>query len=474
MPYLTGKGFIVIMTIKKDILQSIVLSKTAGPIYRQLANGFGQLIKQGVLKPGEKLPTHRNLADVFGVTVGTVTRAYAEAEKQGLVEARVGAGTFVRQADKPGWFLEPVVLQSDQCNLGYNIPPPIDRSQMLQNAMQALSNHPSQLNSIMLYQKAEGFDQHRQCIADWLKKQGVAVDPARMLFTSGAQHGAQLAITALCRAGDAVLVEKYTYPGFISLARQQQITLKPVDMDEEGLLPESLEVACKQYKPRAIYCTPTLQNPTTATMSPARRQQILEICRRHQVMVLEDDVNGLLPANHPEPLVNIDPENVIYIGSLSKCLAPGLRVGYIHAPQHLYRKLAITLQNQCWMVSPLLTGLACELIISGGADRALQSTRTDIRLRQNKLEEVLPAFAMRMQPDCFHVWLEVPPEWELKDFVRTCRERDVTVKSGELFVTPGYLAPKFVRLAISAPESLRQLEGGLQSIRCLLQGSSEE
>ncbi len=456
------------MTIDKDIVQHIVLSQSAGPIYRQLANGFGQLIRQGVLQPGDKLPTHRALADNFQVTVGTVTRAYAEAEKQGLVEARVGAGTFVRQAEKSGWFLEPVTSQSDECNLGYNIPPPMDRSLMLQAAMQQLISHPSQLNSFMQYQKAEGFEQHRQCVADWLKKQGVAVDPARMLFTSGAQHGTQLAISALCRAGDTVLVEKYTYPGFISLARQQQLTLKPVDMDEEGLIPESLEVACKQYNPRAIYCTPTRQNPTTATMSILRRQQILEICRRNQVIVLEDDVNGLLPAEHPEPLVSLDPENVIYIGSLSKCLAPGLRVGHLHSPQHLYRKLAVTLQNECWMVSPLLTGLTCELIRSGAADQALNWIRSDIRLRRNKALEALKAFDIQLPVDCFHGWLPIPENWTLSDFVRACREAKVTLKSGELFMPPGCLHPHAVRLAISATDNLEQLKSGLYEVRCLL------
>ncbi|WP_461538171.1 aminotransferase-like domain-containing protein [Spongorhabdus nitratireducens] len=456
------------MTIDKYVLEALSLSRSEGPIYRQLADHFGQLVQQGVLKPGDKLPTHRALADELQVTVGTVTRSYAEMEKRGLVEARVGAGTFVKQSERQGWFLQPVRTENHECNLGYNIPPALDRSATIQEALQQLATSREQLGHMMLYQKAEGFDQHRQCVADWLKQRGVAVDASRMLFTSGAQHGVQLALTVMCRAGDTLLVEKYAYPGVISLAQQQQVKLEPVEMDDQGLLPQSLEAACKRHNPRAIYCTPTLQNPTTAIMNSERRVQILAVCRKYGVMVLEDDVNGLLPTNPPPPLVNSDPDNVIYIGSLSKCLAPGLRVGFLSAPKRLYRRLAIALQNQSWMISPVLTGLSCELLRSGAADQILQWVQADMRLRYQILQQVLGSFDIRSQPNCFHSWLRIPDEWQLNKFIRACHQQAVTVKSGELFVPPGCKAPQYIRLAISGPESVPQLEQGLEKIRDLI------
>ena len=132
-----------------------------------------------------------------------------------------------------------------------------------------------------------------------------------------------MTLNAYCRSGDTLLVEKYTYPGLISLARQHQITLKPVEMDDEGIIPEALDAACKMYQPRLIYSMPTLQNPTTGTMSLERREAILDVCRKHNLYLIEDEVNGLLPADRPEPLVNLDPEQVIHLGAFSKCLAPG-------------------------------------------------------------------------------------------------------------------------------------------------------
>ncbi|MGR5488457.1 aminotransferase class I/II-fold pyridoxal phosphate-dependent enzyme, partial [Vibrio alfacsensis] len=116
----------------------------------------------------------------------------------------------------------------------------------------------------------------------------------KLLFSSGAQHAIQMVLDTFTRAGDTVLVEKYTYPGVISLARQNQLTLKGVEMDEFGVTPESLEVCCQRYSPRFIYLTPTLQNPTTAIMPEERRLDIIRVCEQYNVYIIEDEINGLL------------------------------------------------------------------------------------------------------------------------------------------------------------------------------------
>ncbi|WP_338405562.1 PLP-dependent aminotransferase family protein [Vibrio hannami] len=409
-------------------------SKETSPKYKQIADLIEQKVVSGELGANDKLPTHRYLADRLSVTVGTVTRAYAEAERRGLVEARVGAGTFVVDSQKAYWaFDQGEQREEKEANLGFNIPPLIDRSDMLREAMETLSRSPQALNQFMIYQKPTGIESHRKIVADWLANKGIKLNAETMLFSSGAQHGVQMVLDAFTRAGDTILVEKLTYPGLISLAKQNQLSIKGVEMDSEGIIPDALDAACRQFQSRFIYLTPTLQNPTTATMSLERREAILEICRKYDLFVIEDDVNGLLPENFLPPMVNLDPERVIHIGAVSKWLAPGLRVGYIQPPEKLYQPISMALQNHSWMISPLLTALTCELMNNGKADQALNAIREEMEQRLKLTLDYLGNYDLLYQKHSFHAWLKLPEHWRLSDFVEQAKQSDVIVKSAELF-----------------------------------------
>lgn len=443
------------------------------PKYKQIANSIEKLIAKGLFKSGDKLPTHRRLADRLIVTVGTVTRAYAEAERRGLIEARVGSGTYVANSTKDRWaFVVDRQRLSGECHFGFNTPPMVDRSGLLQEAMAGISRSPQVLNDLMNYQSPEGIESHKAVMAKWLQKQGVHIVAEKMLFSSGAQHGLQMVFDALTRAGDTILTEQLTYPGIISLARQKRLTLKGVEMDAQGILPEALDAACRQCQVNFIYLTPTFQNPTSATMSVERRRAVLAICRQHDLYVIEDDVNGLLTDNPPSPMVNLEPDRVIHIGAVSKCLAPGLRVGYLQPPPKLYQPLRAALQNHSWMVSPLLTALTCELITSSKLATLQSDIKHEMASRLKLTLDYLGEYQPQFNRDCFHLWLKLPDYWRLSDFIERAKKEGVTVESAELFTPPAASVPPAIRLVLSSPFDRAELEYGLSVLKALLAANS--
>ncbi|WP_407331581.1 PLP-dependent aminotransferase family protein [Enterovibrio sp. 27052020O] len=448
-------------------IMNIVLERDGTPIYRQIADAIAGKVLSNELAAGAKLPTHRALADALSVTVGTVTRAYAEAERRGIIEAKVGAGTYVCDSDKPHWtFASPE--RPGITSFGYNVPPAINRADLFSDALQQLASHPNELNNLMLYQPPSGIVRHREILSQWLAQHSVIADANRLLFCSGAQNAMQLCLLTLCRAGDTILADKFTYPGLMSLARQLQLTVKPVDMDDEGMLPDSLQAACQQYQPRMVYLTPTLQNPTTAIMSESRRKALINVCQTQQLVIVEDDVNGLLPRERPQPFVNLAPDDVIYIGGMAKTLAPGLRLGFLHLPERFYPQFVNALQNHSWMISPLLTAMAAILLENGGANQILETIRTEMEQRWALLQQYLGNADLRFHPNGFHGWLRLPDEWSLSEFLTACKAQGLEIKSSELFVPAGYSAPPCVRIAVSAPPNRETLENGCQQLAQLL------
>ena len=210
----------------------------------------------------------------------------------------------------------------------------------------------------------------------WLSSRLEAVNPDHVLICSGAQ-GALLTVTAaLAAPGETVCVEALTYPGFLPLAAHLRLNLVGVPIDNEGLLPDAFDAACVEHKPKALYCTPTLHNPTTATLSLERRKALLSIARRHHVPIIEDDAYGALPKIPYRPLASLAPELVYHVASLSKCLAPALRIAYLVAPDlRTATRLAGGIRATAAMVSPLAASIATRWIEDGTAGSRSQGNR---------------------------------------------------------------------------------------------------
>src|SRR4051812_8873008 len=217
------------------------LAGRSGPRYIAIAEQLGRDLDTGRLKPGDRLPTHRELAWKLGVTVGTVTRAYAEAERRGLIAGEVGRGTFVRDRRPESTALPQPVPDDDFVDLTRSFPVQERPSPEIARVVAELAASPA-LAQVLGYATTLGLPTHRAAGVEWLAQSGLNTTPNEVVITNGGQHGILLALAAVARAGDVVLTEQLTFYGMKSAAALLGLRLHGVAMDEHGLLPQALEV----------------------------------------------------------------------------------------------------------------------------------------------------------------------------------------------------------------------------------------
>ncbi|MDD9914700.1 MAG: PLP-dependent aminotransferase family protein [Rhodospirillaceae bacterium] len=449
------------------ILQ-IELENRPGPKYRAIATALAECIEDGRLAPGDRLPTQRDLAWQLGVTVGTVSRAYAEIERRGLLSGEVGRGTYVRTAPPPGDLpMRPQAAVGD-IDLTLNFPAPGVERSMLSEALAKAASDPD-AGRLLEYQPDTGLSDHRAAGALWLARRGISVDPSQTIVTAGAQHGIIVSLAALTRPGDRILTERLTYQGVKPAAAMLGLRLEGVAMDEEGLVPEALDQAVVETGARLLYCTPTLQIPTTATMSEARKQAVADVAIRHDLTIIEDDIYGILldePA--PLPLATFAPEHTIYVTSLSKAVAPGLRIGYTAPPQRLVERVGAAVRASCWMAAPLTAEVATRWIIDGRAEEILQDHRNTAEARRRLATRKLEGHAFNAPVGSLHVWLQLPDPWRAAQFVSAAQQHGVAVAPAETFAAGRGDIPHAIRICLGTPRDTATLVKGLDIVADLL------
>ena len=445
------------------------LEGRSGPRYAAIADALAAEVAAGRFKPGERLPTHRDLAWRLGVTVGTVSRAYAEAERRGLVSGEVGRGTYVRGPQRPESYFVHDRRDADPAaiDLGVAVPPPGASDGFLGPTLEALAKDP-QAAALLGYQPAAGKLEHRAAGAEWLARRGFEVAPERVIVTNGGNHGIAVALAATTRPGDRVLIERLSYAVIHPIARMLGLRLEGIAMDQHGVRPEAVEAACRTSDARALYCIPTLQNPTTAVMPEARRRAIAEVAERHDLAVLEDDIFALLAESPPSPIARFAPERTYYITSLSKTLAPGLRVGYVAGPADAVENLAGAVRATCMMASPIPAEIASRWIRDGTAERILEATRRELDRRRTRALEILDAWHLDCPPGSPFAWLHLPEPWRAVDFTAAAKRRGVIVAPAEAFAVGRGEVPHGVRIGLGPPRDRGLLEQALQRLADLL------
>ena len=446
------------------------LSTQSGPKYKAIASAIEADIAAGRLAAGARMPTHRDLAWRLKVTVGTVARAYVEAERMGLLSGEVGRGTFVTD---PGRRAEPALStylaaawspQPDIVNLAVNRPGGDQGAWAVAPVLERLAARPDlpQLLNYNLDLVALG---HRRAGALWLRDEGVDANPEQVSVTAGSQLAIVAALATFSRAGDTVLAEEYTYPGFKSAAALLGRQVVGVAVDDEGLVPEEVERAF-QKGARFLYTIASLQNPLTPTLSAARRQAIADLARRYDAFVIEDGVHRFLEPDSPPVIQAFAPERSLYLTTLSKSVSPGLRTAFTHVPLEWKARFDAAI-GALSLAQPIpLIEVARILIEEGTAQEAARRQRDEVIVRQQLAGQILGAQVLPKGP-AFNLWLPMADPWTSHSFAAAAARHGVNLAPTDSFAV-GRPQHDGIRVSLTAPPDRSTLERGLRILSNLL------
>ncbi|MES2255469.1 MAG: PLP-dependent aminotransferase family protein [Pseudomonadota bacterium] len=418
------------------------LSQTDAPPSERLAAALADDILEERLESGARLPAHRDLAYRLGIGLGTVTKAFTILERRGLVQSVKGRGTFVALMSR---------RRGATIDLSINTPPSILNEKLLAKTLVAISRRIDP-GSFSTYPPAAGYDEHRRLMGRWIADLGMKSPAESIILCNGAQQALAVAFSVCCRAEGVILTERSTYPGAITLAQHARYHLIGLDMDHEGLLPEALDRALHaQKKPRTpVYLTPTMQNPTTATMSLKRRQDIARVCRRNDALIIEDDVYALSANHRLPPISMLAPERSFYVNSLSKTLSPGLRIGVLVAPPTEVESAKAALSASSLMVSPLSCAVMEQWMLDGSAKFVRASIAAEANRRLELAKSILGEAIRRPGSTGFHVFLPMP-KIQADLLEATARAKGVTITPSDVTTVNSDRPTDGVRLCVGGP-----------------------
>ena len=416
--------------------------------YKQLVDRFADDIRQGRLKPGRALPTHRELAWKEGISLATATRTYAELQAMGLVAGEVGRGTFVREPMPLGQGVEMHVATGDLVDLTFNYPALPRQTDLLRTALRQLASA-GDLESLLRYQPHAGRPFERTIIAEHLKSRGLLVTADTVLIVNGAIHGLAAAAMALMQPGDVLAVDALSYPGIKLVAESCRLELAPIPTAGAGPDLDALESLCRTRKVRAVFCMPTLHNPLGWVMTQAQRVGLVDIARRHGLLLLEDGAYAFLDTKAPPPLAALAPDITVYVSSLSKSVASGLRFGFVSAPAAHVAKIGRSIRATVWNTPPLVTSICCGWLQDGTVSKLEQEKRHDATSRQAIATQVLAGLPTIRHPISYFVWLPMPDEVRADAVAMKLRKENILVSTAEPYAMTAQ-APHAIRLALGS------------------------
>jgi 2-aminoadipate transaminase len=481
------------------------------PLYIQLRDQLRSLVHAGDLRPGDRIPASRELAQILGVHRTTVANAYAELESEGLIQGHVGRGTFIRsngnglkltppapptlngQTDGLRWellfaderseeILTRLMASAPANALSFIMARPAEEFfpvEELQICVQAALRQGGQ--EILNVGASDGYAPLKEALIDLLRHDGFAVKDESLLITDGCQQALDLIAKAFIRSGDTVVLENPTYPGACAVFNgvHARCLGVPVRTHAEpdtplGIDLEALESTLAANRVKLLVLTPDFHNPTGTSMPVSSRRRVLELAARHQVPIVEDHIYARLHTREERlpSLKQLDRSNVvIHIDSFAKVAFPGLRVGWIIAPPPAIERLRLIKQMTDLHTGQLAQAVLAEFIKRGMFQKHLAHMRkvyaTRLAALDDSLRKFMPEGVRWTRPEggmCF--WLELPPGFDASELMIHSRERGVLFAPGRYFYVQSPL-PNTLRLGF-ANLNEKQIARGVNTLAELL------
>lgn len=410
-----------------------------------LADTVATQIADGTLPPGTKLPPHRTFADCHGVALATATRAYRELERRGLIVGERGRGMFVRDIGVPEALGMEQAASDGLIDLVFNMPGGSSDAEMLRAGLKRLAAG-GDLDAMLRYQPHAGRLHERRIIAQHAEDRLGPVDPETLLVTSGGQHGLALIALGLLKPGYAIGTDPITYAGIKTVAAVQTTPLVPITGVDGVMDPDALEQECLRSGLRAVYLMPTVQNPLGAVMSEEIRQGLVRVARKHDLLVIEDSAYAFLETDPPPSFRSLAPERTIHIGSFSKSLGTGLRVGYLIAPEGYVDRLTSALRATTWNTPAIMTALVASWIEDGTVATCEEMRRQDGAARQDLCRRVLTNEHLVCHRNAGFAWVPLSKRRRVDPLVARLREKGVAVSPARPYAVTDP-PPQAIRLA---------------------------
>jgi len=325
--------------------------------------------------------------------------------------------------------------------------------------------HCATYNEWFTIKPAAGNPEDRRVAAGWISRSGPAIGEDRIYMAISGHQAIIVALLAASLQGTAIAVDEFTYSNFLTIARLLNIQLIGCKTDEKGMLPSALAAASTQHNIRGIYIMPTINNPTSVVMPLERRLELIDIARKHGQIIIDDDAYGFLDDNPPANFAQLAPDLGWYIYSLSKPLAPDVKVAFIAAPEQYREQIIMMLKLTSSNPSTFFTSFVSAAISSGELEKLIIRKRIEGKSRQLKTREVLSGYEVYGHENGFHCWLKLPGGVTAAVLYASLLKEGVEVMPGTIFAAPGAGAGEYIRIAMGAERDMNRVIQGLEIIK---------
>ncbi|HIM39537.1 MAG TPA: PLP-dependent aminotransferase family protein [Methylophaga aminisulfidivorans] len=421
-------------------------------------------IKNRLLKPGDRLPAQRLIADALSVDLTTVTRAINEAARRGLVETQRGNGCFIAQTTF-SHYNSSQLIEGKPLDLSMNNPPipsGLNLEKKISEAISELSQSGISASHHLCYQETAGHPDDREAGQQWLSSKLTGLNSDQLLISSGAHSALFCLLSYLKRKGaKTIAAPEFSYPGLRAMAEQLQLDVVGISMDEQGIIPEQLQLQCAKQTIDVLYVIPNIDNPTTATLSVQRRESLIFLANQYDLTIIEDDpyyqfIDEKLPS-----LYNMASDRTWHIATISKCLSPSLRVAYVASP-NINDALGLTEEMRIshLMAPPLMTAVVSHWIRHHKIDEITQAIKTENIRRQSLAQSIFQQSDIASHPASPHLWLRMPHGYKALDFAEQASRIGVSIVPSTAFVMFRSRS-QAVRISLGASSDYESLNQGL-------------